>query len=85
MALPVAQTVVAWTVEQAGASRALVGARDSTQAVANAKAGEVHLTDEEIKTIRVAGGPEEPLERTLNREMSKEFTDLDEREILAPG
>jgi aryl-alcohol dehydrogenase-like predicted oxidoreductase len=50
----VAQTVIAWTVEQAGASHALVGARDTTQAVANAKAGEVNLTDEEIKTIRIA-------------------------------
>jgi aryl-alcohol dehydrogenase-like predicted oxidoreductase len=29
-----------------------VGARDSAQAVVNAKAGEVQSTDEEIKTIR---------------------------------
>jgi aryl-alcohol dehydrogenase-like predicted oxidoreductase len=50
----VAQTVIAWTVEQVGATHALVGARYSAQAVANAKAGEVHLTDEEIKTIRKA-------------------------------
>jgi hypothetical protein len=41
-------------VEQEGASHALVGARDSAQAVANAKAGEVQLNVEEIKTIRKA-------------------------------
>jgi aryl-alcohol dehydrogenase-like predicted oxidoreductase len=41
-------------LEQPGASHALVGARDAVQAVANAKAGEVQLTDQEIKTIRKA-------------------------------
>jgi aryl-alcohol dehydrogenase-like predicted oxidoreductase len=50
----IAQTVIAWTLEQPGASHALVGARDAVQAVANAKAGEVQLTDQEIKTIRKA-------------------------------
>jgi methylglyoxal reductase len=50
----IAQTVVAWTVEQPGCSHALVGARNPDQAIANAKAGEVKLTDEEIKTIRTA-------------------------------
>jgi methylglyoxal reductase len=50
----VAQTVIAWTVEQPGCSHALVGARDSEQAAANAKAGEVELTEEEIWTIRKA-------------------------------
>ena len=48
----IAQTVIAWTVKQLGVSHALVGARDAAQAAANAKAGEVKLTDEEIKTIR---------------------------------
>ena len=48
----VAHTVIAWTVEQPGASHALVGARDPAQAAANAKAGEVQLIDAEIKTIR---------------------------------
>jgi methylglyoxal reductase len=50
----IAQTVIAWTVEQLGASHALVGARDAAQAAANAKAGEIKLTAEEIKTIRIA-------------------------------
>jgi methylglyoxal reductase len=50
----IAQTVIAWTVEQLGVSHALVGARDAAQAAANAKAGEIKLTAEEIKTIRIA-------------------------------
>ena len=37
----IAQTVIAWTLEQPGCSHALVGARDADQAIANAKAGEV--------------------------------------------
>jgi aryl-alcohol dehydrogenase-like predicted oxidoreductase len=41
-------------VEQEGATHALVGAADSAQAVANAKAGEVQLTEGKIKTIRKA-------------------------------
>ena len=48
----IAQTVIAWTVEQPGCSHALVGARNPEQAIANAKAGEVKLTGEEIKTVR---------------------------------
>jgi methylglyoxal reductase len=48
----IAQTVIAWTLEQPGCSHALVGARDRDQAIANAKAGEVELTEEEIRTIR---------------------------------
>lgn len=35
----IAQTVIAWTLEQPGCSHALVGARDVDQAIANAKAG----------------------------------------------
>jgi methylglyoxal reductase len=50
----IAQTVIAWTLEQPGCSHALVGARDADQAIANAKAGEVELTEEEIRTIRKA-------------------------------
>ena len=50
----VAQTVIAWTLEQPGCSHTLVGARNPEQAIANAKAGEVKLTDEEIGTIRKA-------------------------------
>jgi aryl-alcohol dehydrogenase-like predicted oxidoreductase len=52
--ITVAQTVIAWTLEQPGCSHALVGARDPDQAIANAKAGEVELTEEEIGTIRKA-------------------------------
>jgi methylglyoxal reductase len=50
----IAQTVIAWTLEQPGCSHALVGARDADQAIANAKAGEVELTEEEIRTLRKA-------------------------------
>jgi methylglyoxal reductase len=50
----IAQTVIAWTLEQPGCSHALVGARNPDQAIANAKAGEVELTAEEIRTIRKA-------------------------------
>src|SRR6266446_2455976 len=50
----IAQTVIAWTLEQPGCSHALVGARDADQAIANAKAGEVELTEEDLWTIRKA-------------------------------
>jgi methylglyoxal reductase len=50
----IAQTVIAWTVAQPGCSHALVGARNPDQAIANAKAGEIQLTDEEIWAIRKA-------------------------------
>jgi len=52
--ITVAQTVIAWTLEQPGCSHALVGARNSDQAIANAKAGEVELTEEDLWTIRKA-------------------------------
>ena len=52
--LTIAQTVVAWTLEQKGCSHALVGARNAEQAIANAKAGDVKLTEEEIRVIRKA-------------------------------
>jgi methylglyoxal reductase len=48
----IAQTVIAWTLEQPGCSHALVGARSPEQALANAKAGDVQLSEEEIRTIR---------------------------------
>jgi methylglyoxal reductase len=48
----IAQTVIAWTLEQPGCSHTLVGARNPDQAIANAKAGEVELTEGEIRTIR---------------------------------
>ena len=49
-----AQTVIAWTLEQPGCSHALVGARNPDQAIANAKAGQVKLTEEELWMIRKA-------------------------------
>ena len=52
--ITVAQTVIAWTLEQPGCSHALVGARNSEQAIANAKASEVELTEEDLWTIRKA-------------------------------
>jgi methylglyoxal reductase len=53
-AVTIAQTVIAWTVQQRGCSHALVGARNADQAIANAKAGEVKLNGEELKRIREA-------------------------------
>jgi len=50
--LTVAQTVIAWTLQQKGCTHALVGARTPDQAIANAKAGEVELTEDEIRIIR---------------------------------
>src|SRR6202030_1461449 len=50
--ITIAQTVIAWTVEQPGCSHALVGARNPDQAIANAKAGEVELTQDEVRIIR---------------------------------
>ncbi len=46
-----AQTVIAWTVQQPGITFSLCGARDATQAVENAKAGQVRLTEAEIAEI----------------------------------
>jgi methylglyoxal reductase len=50
--LTVAQTVIAWTLQQKGCTHALVGARTPDQAIANARAGEVELTEDEIRIIR---------------------------------
>ncbi len=46
-----AQTVIAWTVQQPGITFSLCGARDAAQAVENAKAGQLRLTDGEIAEI----------------------------------
>ncbi len=46
-----AQTVIAWTVQQPGITFSLCGARDAAQAVENAKAGQLRLTDGEIVEI----------------------------------
>lgn len=50
--ITIAQTVIAWTVAQPGCSHALVGARNPEQAIANAKAGEIRLSEEELRSIR---------------------------------
>jgi methylglyoxal reductase len=50
--ITVAQTVIAWTLAQRGCTHALVGARNPDQAIANAKAGEVELTQDEVRIIR---------------------------------
>lgn len=46
-----AQTVIAWTLQQPGITFSLCGARDAGQAVENAKAGHLRLTPEDIKEI----------------------------------
>lgn len=46
-----AQLVIAWTLQQPGITIALVGARNAEQAIQNAKAGELHLSDEEMAII----------------------------------
>ena len=49
--ITLAQLVLRWTVDMPGITIALAGARNSEQAVANAKAGDVKITDEEMKVI----------------------------------
>jgi methylglyoxal reductase len=48
------QLVIAWTIAQPGCSHALVGARNAEQAMENAKAGDVQLTDAELQAMRDA-------------------------------
>jgi methylglyoxal reductase len=48
----IAQMVIAWTIAQPGCSHALVGARNPEQAIANAKAGEIELTKDDLQIIR---------------------------------
>lgn len=45
------QLVLRWTIERPGITIALAGARNAEQAVQNAKALDINLTKEEIKTI----------------------------------
>ena len=45
------QLVLRWTVNMPGITIALAGARNSEQAVANAKAGDIKITEEEMKVI----------------------------------
>ncbi|HLA54044.1 MAG TPA: aldo/keto reductase [Flavitalea sp.] len=49
-----AQLVLRWTLEQPGITVALVGARNETQAISNAKAADLRLTGDEIAFINKA-------------------------------
>lgn len=49
----VAQVVIAWTVAQPGITFSLCGARDPTQAIENAGAARLRLTENELSTITV--------------------------------
>lgn len=46
-----AQLVIAWTIRQPGITAALVGARNPKQAVENADAGKIALSDTDLATI----------------------------------
>jgi aryl-alcohol dehydrogenase-like predicted oxidoreductase len=48
------QIVIAWTIQQPGITFALCGARNPEQARENARAGRLHLSKPEIKTISEA-------------------------------
>ncbi len=52
----VEQLVLAWTLMQPGLSHVLVGARNSEQAVNNAKAGAIDLSDEQYNIIDKMAG-----------------------------
>jgi aryl-alcohol dehydrogenase-like predicted oxidoreductase len=45
------QLVIRWTLEQKGITIALVGARNATQAIENAKASDIMLTEKELNFI----------------------------------
>ena len=45
------QLVIRWTIEQPGITVALVGARNATQAIENAKANDIKLSKEELAFI----------------------------------
>ena len=48
------QLAIAWAVSQQGCTHALVGARTPEQVIENAKAGDIELTDAELRTMRKA-------------------------------
>ncbi|MBP2234449.1 aryl-alcohol dehydrogenase-like predicted oxidoreductase [Sinorhizobium kostiense] len=50
----VAQTVIAWTLRQPGVTFALCGARNPSQALDNARAGTLRLSDEDLAAIETA-------------------------------
>jgi aryl-alcohol dehydrogenase-like predicted oxidoreductase len=47
----IGQLVIRWTIEQPGITIALVGARNATQAVENARAGDIQLSSKELAFI----------------------------------
>jgi aryl-alcohol dehydrogenase-like predicted oxidoreductase len=47
----IGQLVIAWTIRQPAITIALVGARNAQQAIENARAGEISLSDEELRMI----------------------------------
>lgn len=49
-----AQLVIAWTLHQPGLTHALCGARNRDQALDNAKAGSIDLSDEDVQTMNEA-------------------------------
>ncbi|WP_281982542.1 aldo/keto reductase [Thalassorhabdomicrobium marinisediminis] len=49
-----AQIVIAWTLQQPGITFSLCGARDEGQAVENAKAGLIRLSEDEVRAISTA-------------------------------
>jgi aryl-alcohol dehydrogenase-like predicted oxidoreductase len=49
-----AQLAIAWTIHQRGCSHALVGARRPDQAVENARAGDITLSDDELNAMQQA-------------------------------
>jgi methylglyoxal reductase len=52
--LTLSQLVIAWTVAQPGVTHALVGARDSAQAIENAGAGRMALSAEDLRAVNTA-------------------------------
>ncbi|AFL54161.1 methylglyoxal reductase [Sinorhizobium fredii] len=53
-AASIAQTVIAWTLNQTGVTFALCGARNPAQALDNARAGTLRLSDEDLAAIETA-------------------------------
>lgn len=59
--LSVAQLVIAWTAQQLGITHVLCGARNPTQAIENARAGDVHLTEADIAALDEAVRSYQPI------------------------
>jgi len=49
--ITIPQLVIAWTAAQPGITHVLVGARNATQAIENAQAGNITLTDNDLNTM----------------------------------